>query len=130
MNRYKTIELLKQHRPVMASRFGVIEFALFGSTARDSAQPGSDVDILVGFAGKATSAQYFGVQFYLEDLFGCTVDLITQKHCAKNCAPLLSVKRFMSDNVATREWRFYIDDMIGFCERVLVFTADVDNVDF
>ena len=36
----------------------------------------------------------------------------------------------MSDNVPTREWRFYIDDMIGFCERVLVFTADVDNVGF
>ena len=73
----------------MASRFGVIEFALFGSTARDSAQPGSDVDILVGFAGKATSAQYFGVQFYLEDLFGCTVDLTTQKALRKEMRPFV-----------------------------------------
>ena len=92
MNREKTIELLRQHKPLLDSRFGVIELALFGSTARDSAQPGSDVDILVGFvgfAGKATSAQYFGVQFYLEDLFGCTVDLVTQKALRKELRPFV-----------------------------------------
>ena len=26
----------------------------------------------------------------------------------------------MSDAVPLREWRFYINDMIGFCERVMV----------
>ena len=36
----------------------------------------------------------------------------------------------MSDSTSVREWRFYIDDMIGFCERVLAFTKDVDNAEF
>jgi len=31
--------------------------------------------VLVAFDGPATSARYFGVQFYLEDLLGCPVDL-------------------------------------------------------
>lgn len=53
--------------------------ALFGSTARDTASAGSDVDILVAFDGPATSQRYFGVQFYLEDLLGCPVDLVTEK---------------------------------------------------
>ena len=89
MIREKTIELLRQHKLLLHSRFGVVKLGLVGSTARDAAQPGSDVDILVGFFGKATSAQYFGVQFYLEDLFGCTVDLITQKALRKKLRPFV-----------------------------------------
>ena len=40
---------------------------------------GSDVDILVSFDGPATSRTYFGVQFYIEDLLGRPVDLVTEK---------------------------------------------------
>jgi predicted nucleotidyltransferase len=52
---------------------------LFGSTARNTAIPGSDVDILIAFDGPATSKRYFGTQFYLEDLLGNPVDLVTEK---------------------------------------------------
>ena len=62
----------------MISQFGVTKLALFGSTARDSATDQSDVDVLVAFDGPATSARYFGVQFYLEDLLACPVDLVTE----------------------------------------------------
>ena len=37
------------------------------------------MDILIRFDGPATSKQYFGVQFYLEDLTGVPVDLVTDK---------------------------------------------------
>ena len=43
---------------------------MFGSTARNAAQGGSDVAVLVAFDGPATSHRYFGVQFYLEDVLG------------------------------------------------------------
>jgi len=59
--------------------FGVTDLALFGSTSRDSAGPESDIDILVSFDGPATSSCYFGLQFYLEDLLGTPVDLVTDK---------------------------------------------------
>jgi uncharacterized protein with HEPN domain len=36
----------------------------------------------------------------------------------------------MSDSTPEREWRFYIDDMIAFCERVLAFTKDVGSAEF
>ena len=53
--------------------------ALFGSYARGTATDSSDIDILVRFDGPATSKSYFGVQFYLEDLFGRPIDLVTDK---------------------------------------------------
>ncbi len=42
--------------------------ALLGSTGRDTATSGSDVDVPVAFDGPATSRRYFGVQFYLDDM--------------------------------------------------------------
>ncbi len=56
-----------------------MSLALFVSTARGSASDSSDIDVLVAFDGPATSRRYFGVQFYLEDLLGRPVDLVTDK---------------------------------------------------
>lgn len=89
MNRAQTLELLQEHKPHLASRFGVTRLALFGSAARDEAGPGSDVDILVDFDGPATSKRYFGVQFYLEDLLGCQVDLVTEKALRSELRPYI-----------------------------------------
>ena len=36
----------------------------------------------------------------------------------------------MSESAPNREWRFYLDDMIGFCERVQAFTRGIDQVQF
>jgi len=36
----------------------------------------------------------------------------------------------MSEAPAVREWRFYLDDMIRFSERVLSFTAEVTEAEF
>ena len=89
MNRNAAIQLLSQHKTHLVRRFGVSSIALFGSTARDSATEHSDVDVLVAFDGPATSARYFGVQFYLEDLFGCPVDLVTDKALRPELRPFV-----------------------------------------
>ena len=79
MNRSRALELLTQSKPTLIERYGVTRLALFGSTARNAARSDSDIDILVGFDGPATSERYFGVQFYLDDLFACSIDLVTEK---------------------------------------------------
>ena len=79
MNRQEIFDLLVRHKPELARRYGVRDLALFGSSARDTAREDSDIDILVSFDGPATSRRYFGVQFYLEDLFGRPVDLVSDK---------------------------------------------------
>lgn len=89
MNRNRALELLSEHRPVLTERFGVTRLALFGSTARDAATSDSDIDILVAFDGPASSKRYFGVQFYLEDLFGCNVDLVTENALRPELRPFI-----------------------------------------
>ncbi len=79
MDQQTVIEALLEHRAVLSERFGVKDLALFGSFARNQAKDSSDVDILVNFVGPATSKAFFGVQFYLEDLLGRRVDLVTSK---------------------------------------------------
>ena len=89
MNRNRALELLSEHRSVLSERFGVTQLALFGSTARNTATKDSDIDILVAFDGPANSKRYFGVQFYLEDLFGCNVDLVTEKALRPGLRPFI-----------------------------------------
>jgi predicted nucleotidyltransferase len=89
MNRSSAIRLLAQSKPDLAARYGVTRLALFGSTVRDAARPDSDIDILVAFDGPATSERYFGVQFYLEDLFGSPVDLVTEKGLRSELRPFI-----------------------------------------
>ena len=90
MNRSRAIELLTRSKPIRAARYGVTELALFGSTARDAARNDSDVDVLVSFDGPATSERYFGVQFYLEDLFGVPIDLVTDKALRPELRPFVA----------------------------------------
>lgn len=76
MRKDDVLKLLAQHKPELIRRFGISDLALFGSTARDEASVGSDIDVLVEFDGRSTAKRYFGVQFYLEDLLDCPVDLV------------------------------------------------------
>ena len=79
MNSASIVQLLGQHKAALTERFSVRDLALFGSFARDAASAQSDVDVLVTFDGPATAERYFGLMFYLEDLLGRPVDLVTDK---------------------------------------------------
>ena len=89
MKRSKVLEILSRVKPELTANFGVVRLRLFGSTSRDEAEPDSDVDILVAFDGPATSQKYFGVQFYLEDALGCSVDLVTEKALRPELRPFI-----------------------------------------
>ncbi len=89
MNRERALELLRQSKPMLRQRYGVTRLALFGSTVHNTAQTDSDIDILVAFDGPATSERYFGVLFYLEDLFGFSVDLVTEKALRVELRPFI-----------------------------------------
>ncbi len=89
VDREKSLVLLRAHKSVLAERFGVADIALFGSTARGGAAKDSDVDVLVRFDGPTTSKRFFGVQFYLEDLLGRPVDLVTDKALRPELRPYI-----------------------------------------
>lgn len=89
MDRQRALELLRRSKPHLQARFGVVRLGLFGSTARNAAGSDSDVDVLVAFDGPATSERYFGVQFYLEDVLGRPVDLVTENALRAELRPFV-----------------------------------------
>ena len=89
MTRAQVLQLLDMSKAELASRFGVPALALFGSVVRDASRADSDVDVLVSFDEPATSARYFGVQFFLEDLLGRPVDLVTDKALRPELRPFV-----------------------------------------
>ena len=74
----KIIDLLRSHAGDIKARFAVKRIGLFGSYARGEQKASSDIDILVEFE-KPTFRNFMGLSFYLEDLFGREVDLVTVK---------------------------------------------------
>ena len=89
MKRNEILEILRTHRDELQQRFGVKSLAVFGSVARGEAGPESDVDILVEFEGRATFDRYMGLKFFLEDLLGRRVDLVTRKALKPRLRPLV-----------------------------------------
>ena len=87
LSRDEALALLSTHKPELSERFDVTHLALFGSVARDEAGDDSDVDVLVRFDGPATSKRYFGALFYMEDLLGRSVDLVTDNALRKELRP-------------------------------------------
>lgn len=75
-----TLEELRALRGQLAElcrKYGIAELDVFGSVARGSAGPDSDVDLLyVRVPGNDLGMDYFAFQDDLEDLFGCPVDLV------------------------------------------------------
>ena len=55
----------------------VKSLAVFGSFARGEIKPDSDIDILVEFDGPPTFDGYMDLLFFLEDITGKKVDLVT-----------------------------------------------------
>ncbi len=82
MTRDQVIATLRQHEPELRSA-GVVSLSLFGSTARDEADP-ADVDIAVRLADRFSSGgfdyyyQLEQLQQRLSRLIGCKVDLVPE----------------------------------------------------
>jgi predicted nucleotidyltransferase len=73
------IKVLRERFGEIQQRFGVGRLSLFGSVVRGQARNDSDIDVLVVFEGRATFDAFMDLKFYLEDLLGTRVDLVTDK---------------------------------------------------
>jgi uncharacterized protein len=77
MKQENVLQILKQKKPELTTKFGVKSLLLFGSVARNEATATSDVDLLVEFNRPVGYFGLFALQDYLEKLLGCSVDLGT-----------------------------------------------------
>jgi predicted nucleotidyltransferase len=79
MNKQVILTRLRDCRQDIRQRFSVKRLSVFGSVVRDEADDGSDVDVLVVFDRQANFDIFMELKFYLEDLLGVRVDLVTDK---------------------------------------------------
>ncbi len=89
MNRDQVLEALQRHRQEIETRCAIKHLSVFGSAARDELREDSDIDVLVEFNGKATFDGYMELKFYLENLLGRNVDLVTRDAVKPRMRPLI-----------------------------------------
>ncbi len=58
---------------------GAKKISIFGSYARDEANPKSDIDIIVEFSERKTLLDIVGIEQELSEALGIKVDLLTEK---------------------------------------------------
>ena len=93
--------LLNSH-PKLVKHFGVTRLALFGSIVRDESVSDTDIDMILAFAGPATSKKYFGVQFDLEDELEYPNYYVTEKAMRVESHPFIESR---ADNGCPRNHR-------------------------
>jgi len=75
-------DLLKAKRDEIlrvCAKYGAYNVRLFGSVARGEADEQSDIDFLVELEPGRTLFDLGGLQYDLEQLLGCPVDVVTER---------------------------------------------------
>lgn len=81
------LALLKANGKRLRS-FGVLNLSLFGSFVTGKMHPNSDVDLLVEFDPTQKSYDNFmELSFFLEDLLGRKVEMVTPQSLSKHIGP-------------------------------------------
>ena len=86
-NKQDILDSLNESQDIM-SAVGVKSIGLFGSFVKDSASGTSDVDLLIDFnPDKKSFDNFMDLAFFLEDLFGRKVEIITPQSLSKHIGP-------------------------------------------
>ena len=84
----EALKILKEHENEIKRRFGVKRIGIFGSHARGEEKATSDVDVLVEFEVPSFD-NFMELAFFLEELFGREVDLVTTRGLSPHVAPFV-----------------------------------------
>jgi predicted nucleotidyltransferase len=82
----EVIDILRSHEEEIKERFAVRRIGLFGSYVRGEETKESDIDILVELEDP-TFRNFMNLAFFLEDLFGRRVDLLTPEGISHRIRP-------------------------------------------
>ena len=92
----KVIDILRSHEQEIKERFCVKRIGLFGSFVRGEETETSDIDILVEFEDP-TFRNFMNLAFFLEDLFGRRVDLLTPEGISHRIRPYVEKEVVWAD---------------------------------
>jgi predicted nucleotidyltransferase len=79
----KTLEeirtIIRQHRDVLAERYGVAVVGVFGSYVRGEQRGQSDIDLLVDILHPISLLELVGAEIYLSEVLSSRVDLVPKR---------------------------------------------------
>ena len=80
LNREEVLKKLKELKPLLRQKFGVVEIGLFGSVARGDNTEKSDLDLLIKVKREKFSLiDFVSLKNFLEERLNCKVDLVIEK---------------------------------------------------
>jgi len=80
---------IRQHRNVLAEKYGVAVVGIFGSYVRGEQEQQSDIDLLAEILRPISLFEIVGAEIYLSETLGVKVDLV----------PKRSVREELRDNI-------------------------------
>ena len=92
MTREEIISKLKKSKSILES-YGIRKIGLFGSYAEQKQNEESDIDILIEIHGKNMYKNYCRAKYYLEDLLGEKIDLLTINNLEEKYETLIAKKQ-------------------------------------
>ena len=82
------LQILKDKKPDLQTRYPISELGLFGSYARGDFDEDSDIDILVDFNGKI-GIGFVSLAHELEDIFKTKIDLVSREGIKSRYLPFV-----------------------------------------
>ena len=70
--------MIRKYKKEIMEKYHIAEIGIFGSYTRGEQQENSDIDILVSFSKPIGFVKFMTLEFFLSDLFGKKVDLVTR----------------------------------------------------
>ena len=72
-------EIIKQHRNILADRYGVAVVGIFGSYVRGEQEQKSDIDLLADILRPISLLEMVGAEIYLSEVLKMKVDLVPKR---------------------------------------------------
>jgi len=79
MGKQEIINIIRNSKPEIAARYGVMRVGLFGSYVREQQRKKSDIDILVSFDRDIDLFEFIDLREFLEVRLHHKVDLVMEK---------------------------------------------------
>jgi len=82
-------DIIKQHRNIIADKYGIAIVGIFGSYVRGEHEQRSDIDLLADILRPISLLEMVGAEIYLSEVLEIKVDLV----------PKRSVREELRDNI-------------------------------
>lgn len=118
--------LILERKDEIKEKFKAEVVEIFGSYARGEEKEGSDIDVLVKFGEGASLFDFTGLEFYLEDLFGVPVDVVSER----DLNPIVKDDMLKGTAGGMESPLLYLCEMLKAARNIKEFTEGMDKDTF